>query len=93
MVSISAAMEATMRSPISSRTRNASSSLWLKVSAQTIRALRLGHLDGDGEALALRAHGSADDVVDVEDPAGLFRADAPLVQREHRPLRDDEEVA
>jgi hypothetical protein len=55
-------------------------------------AARLGQLDGDGEALALRPDGSADDVVDVEGPAGFLRADAPLVQREHCPLRDDEEA-
>ena len=89
-----AAMEATIRLPISSRTRNASSSLWLKVSAQTIRALRVS---ASSTVTVRRSpcapHGSADDIVDVEDPAGLFRADAPLVQREHRPLRDDEEAA
>ena len=41
MVSISLAMDATMRLPISSSTRNASSSLRLKISAQTIRAVRV----------------------------------------------------
>ena len=41
IVSISLAIEATIRLPISSSTRNASSSLWLKTSAQTIRAVRV----------------------------------------------------
>jgi len=44
------------------------------------------------EAIALRPHRSADDIVYVEDPSGLFRPDVPLVQREHRPLRNDEEA-
>ena len=38
-------------------------------------------------------HGPADDVVDVQHPAGLFRTDASLVQGEHGPLRDDEQAA
>ena len=37
---------------------------------------RLGELDRHGEALAATLHRSADDVVDVQHPAGLFRADA-----------------
>ena len=87
-------MEATIRLPISSRTRNASSSLWLKVSAQTIRAVRVSASSTvTVRRFAVAPHGSADDVVDVEHPAGLFRADVPLVQREHRPLRDDEQAA
>ena len=36
---------------------------------------------------------SADDVVDVQHPAGLFRTDAPLVQGEDGALRDDEQAA
>src|SRR5262249_32276370 len=55
-------------------------------------AARLGQLDGNGKALALRPHRSADDVIDIENPAGFFGSDAPLVQCEHRPLRDDEEA-
>ena len=41
IVSISLATEATIRLPISSRTRNASSSLCFMISAQTIRAVRV----------------------------------------------------
>ena len=54
---------------------------------------RLGQLDRHDQAVALAPHRAADDVVDVQHPAGLFRTDAALVQREHRALRDDEQAA
>ena len=57
------------------------------------RGPRLGQFDRHGKALALAPHRSADDVVDVQHPAGLFRTDAPLVQREHGALRDDEQAS
>ena len=47
----------------------------------------------DHQALAVHAHRAADDVVDVEHARRRLRADAPLVQREHRALRDDEQAA
>ena len=53
---------------------------------------RLGQLDRHGKALALAPHRPADDVVDVQHPAGLLRPDAPLVQGEDGPLRDDEQA-
>ena len=54
-VSISLAIEATMRLPISSRTKNASSSLWSNTSAQTMRAVRVSvELDHDREAVPRR---------------------------------------
>ena len=94
IVSISLAIEATIRLPISSRTRNASSSLWLKISAQTIRAVRVSASSTvTVRRLPWRRTRSADDVVDVQHPAGLFRADAALVQGEHGALRDDEQAA
>ena len=54
---------------------------------------RLGELDRDGEPLALALQRAADDIVDVEHPAGLLGRDAPLAQGEHGALRDDEQAA
>ena len=54
---------------------------------------RLGQLDRHGEAFALTPHRSADDVVDVQHPAGLLGDRCPLVQGEHGPLRDDEQAS
>jgi hypothetical protein len=36
---------------------------------------------------------AAHDIVDVEHPAGVLRADAPLLEREYAPLGDDEQAA
>src|SRR6185295_4676028 len=44
---------------------------------------RLGQFDRHTHALAVAAHGTAHDIVDVEHPACLLRANAPLVQCEH----------
>ena len=52
-----------------------------------------GELDRHRETLPVPAHGAADHVIDVQHPAGLFRADAALVQGEHGTLRNDEEAA
>ena len=42
--------------------------------------------------LSYAPHRPADDVVDVQHPAGLFGTDTSLVQGEHGPLRDDEQA-
>ena len=57
------------------------------------RGARLGELDRHGEALAVALQRPADDVVHVQHPAGLFRADVALVQGEHGALRDHEQAA
>ena len=57
------------------------------------RTARFGQLDGYGAAVAVRPNGSADHIVDVEDPARFLRANATLMQCEHGPLRDDEEAS
>jgi hypothetical protein len=55
-----------------------------------MRAVRLRKLDRYREPLAVALQRSADDVIDVEHPAGFFRRNMPLAQREHGSLRDDE---
>ena len=54
---------------------------------------RLREFDRDGEAIALALQRSADDIVDVQHPAGLFRADAPLAECEDGALRNDEKAS
>ena len=54
---------------------------------------RLGQLDRHRDALALALQRSADDVVDIQHPAGLFRTNAPLVQGKDGALRDDEQAS
>ena len=94
-VSISLAIEATIRLPISSSTRNASSIGWSKTSAQTMRAVRVSTSSTPTirrwPAAAHRCRST--DVVDVQHAPRLLRADAALVQREHGALRDDEQAA
>ena len=87
-------MEATILLPISSSTRNASSSVWSKTSAQTMRAVRVSVSSTvTVRRLPCAPHGSADDIVHVQHPAGFFGADAALMQGEHGPLRDDEQAS
>ena len=57
------------------------------------RAACLGQLDRHGQSVRRTANRSAGDVIDVQHAAGLFGAEAALVQREHGALRDDEQAA
>src|SRR5215207_9520361 len=52
----------------------------------------LRELDFDHEALARAAHRPAREIIDLKQQARLFGADAPLAQRKHCALRDDEQA-
>lgn len=57
------------------------------------RAARLAQLHADGGAARAALQRAAGHVVDVERAARLLGADVPLVEREHRALRDHEHAA
>ena len=66
---------------------------WSNTSAQTMRAVRVSMSStATVSRLARAAHRPAHDIIDVKQPARLFGADAPLAQRKHCALRDDEQA-
>ena len=83
-VSISLAIDATIRLPISSRTRNASSHCGRSLGPDDA-AVRVSPSSTCTVRRVPSARGpAAHDVVDVQHAAGFLGADASLVQREHR---------
>ncbi len=53
----------------------------------------LDQFDADDQAAGRAAHRAGGDIVDAKFSAGLLRRDGLFGQREHRPTRDDEEIA
>jgi hypothetical protein len=52
----------------------------------------LGQFNRDDNPVARTANRTAGHIIDVQHPPGLLRTDAPLMQCEYGPLRDDEEA-
>ena len=93
-ISISLAIDATIRLPTSSRMRKASSSLSSNVSVQIDSGgSRLGKLDRYSDAASQAPHPTARDIVHVQHPAGFLRTGAPLAKGKDGAARNDKEAA